>query len=666
MRGFAPFLLLALLGVVALWALAYAPDCPRERGRVSRLPDLAPPVAARIPHTEVRHGETHVDDWAWLRNPDDPAVRSYLEAENAFADAMLEPTQAFQEKLYREMVARVPEVERSLPEIDDQADWFWEKRREEEHGSLVRRLRTEGSERTLLDLEVAGRGHTYAAIQSDSVSPDGRWWAYVLDTCGDEKGTLRVKDLATGEVLPDAIERVCRFTWGRGAPNLLCVQRAGHQNRLLRHRLDGSPETVLFQHEDFFNFRETTDRLEVGLLVRHGPGDYRIHQLQATDSEARDGRWRDVLTEPPINTASLWETDSFRNHTVEYHRERGRRSLVVKRENARLRTIGFAEPVYDLHPLWSRPGPRAGFDRYRFVLESFAIPPTCYQYDPSTDDLQVVQAVEVPGLDPARYRTRYFEVGGSEGARIPVSLAYRRTPSLRRRPLLLEAYGAYAIPFPARFDAQRLSLLDRGVVLAIAHVRGGGERGEAWHRAGQGAGKRKSVEDLIAVARSLIDSGVTTPDRLAIAGVSAGGFLVAAAANRRPDLFQAVLADVPVTDLLSVSADWKAVASHCQEWGDPAIEGEYRHLCELCPTVNLTARAYPAIMLRTAWHDARVPYWSAARYVAKLRAVKTDRNPVLLFTNWSGGHLGPSRRSDRLREAARQGAFLLHCFGITE
>jgi oligopeptidase B len=634
-----------------------------EHRRVPLLPDLPAPVAARIPHTEVLHGEARSDDYAWLRNPDDPAVRGYLEAENEYADAVLDSTRTLQERLYQEMVARIPEVERSLPEADDQADYFWVKRREDEHGSYVRRLRADGTEQTLLDLEAAGRGHAYAAVLRDSVSPDGRWWAWVIDTCGDEAGTLRVKDLATGDVLPDAIERVERFDWGKGAPDLLYVQRAGRWNRLFRHRLDGSPDTLLFQHEDWFFFSETADRLSIGIRVRHGTWDWRVHHLEATDAEAQANEWRDVRTDASVRGASFFDTDSFQDHTVQYRRERGRCALQVKRDNIRLRTIEFPEPVYDLHPLRPRPGPRARLDSYRFVLESFTTPPRCYEYDPGTEDLALIQSMDVPGCDGSRYQTRYLEVSSTEGARIPVSLAYLGTSPLHRRPVLLQAYGAYGASFPPSFDAGRLSLLDRGVVLAIAGVRGGGERGESWYRAGQGPRKRTSVQDLIAVARNLIDRGTTAPDRLALASGSAGGFLITAAANERPDLFQVVLADVPMTDLLAGLRDLPG--SH-EEWGDPAVEEEFRSLRELCPTANVKPQAYPAMLLRTAWLDSRVPCWAAARYVARLRAVKCDPNPVLLVTRWSGGHLGPSRRTDRLREEAQQFAFLLHRFGIDE
>jgi len=643
-----------LFALLALEAPAGPPEPPRTKAS-SALPaarELRAPVA-----------EPRADDHVWLRRRDDPVVRAHHEAENVYARAALEATRPLQETLYREMTGRLPDVERSVPALDGEWEYFWRTARGADHPAFVRRRGAAGPEQVLLDLEAAGRGQAFQALLREEPSPDGRWWAYVVDSCGAEEGTLRVRDLETGEVLPDAIEGVTHFTWAEGRPSLLYSRREGSRHRLFQHDLGEADDPLLYEHDDHFWFWQREETVTISRLVRGGI-DWRIQRLEALVREARRGHWRAGPSAPA--GALLFDTDTFRGHVARFQREAGRMLLSVDGPGRLRRTIRFPGPVYELSPAPRRPGLGESPARYRFVLDSFTIPPICYEYDAARDDLSVVQETVVRGFDPWLYESRWLEVSAADGVRIPVSLVFRRGEALSGRPLLLEAYGAYGIPYGPHFSAERLSLLDRGVVVAIAHVRGGGERGEEWYRAGRGPGKRTAVGDVLAVGQALVDAGITTSARMALHGMSAGGFLAAAAANARPDLFGVILVDVGVTDLLSVLRDPASStrASAQQEWGDPAVAADYHWLRELCPTANLAPHAYPAMLVRTSWHDSRVPAWAAARYVAKLRAVKTDGNPVLFVTRWSGGHGGPSRRSDRLREEAEQQAFLLQRFGI--
>jgi oligopeptidase B len=665
MRSF-QFLPVAL-HLFAATVSALAPE-PTRANAAEALPPvlLSPsaPRAPRAPRTEVLHGDPRTDDYAWLRRREDPAVRAYHEAENAYAATVLEGTRALQETIHEELTARLPDVERSLPEQGGEWEYSWRTACDAEHPVFVRRRGAAGAEQVLLDLEELGRGQAYAALTREELSPDGRFWAFVVDSCGGEEGTLRVKDLATGATLPDAIEGVVHFTWGWGRPTLLYSRRAGGRHRLFQHDLGAPVDQLLHEDGEHFWFCHSRETVTVSRLVRSGL-DWTIRRLEALEREARRGLWR---AGPSAPARSLhFDIDGFRDHTVRYTRDGGRMALVVDGRDGPRRTIRFPGPVYELTPAPRRPGLGEAPARYRFVLDSFSIPSICYEYDAARDDLTVVQETRIPGFDGSLYESRWLEVPASDGARIPVSLVYRRGEPLSRRPLLLQAYGAYGLAYGPHFSAERLSLLDRGVVVAIAHVRGGGERGEDWSRAGRGPGKRTAVADVLAVGQALVDAGITTRERMALHGVSAGGFLAAAAANARPDLFAVILVDVGVTDLLSVLQDPASStrASAQQEWGDPAVAADYRWLRELCPTANLGPRAYPSMLVRTSWHDSRVPSWAAARYVAKLRAVKTDANPVLLVTRWSGGHLGPSRRSERLREEAAQQAFLLSRLGVT-
>jgi oligopeptidase B len=610
---------------------------------------------------EIRHGESRTDDWAWLRNLDDPATRDYLEAENAYSNAMLEPTRALQDRLLPEIDERMPQWD-----LDDQWEYSWRRAPGAEQGVFVRRREPAGPEMVLLDLAESGRGRAHASLLQEGASWSGRWWAFLVDFCGYEQGTLRLRDLETGELLPKVIDDVMEFQWA-DRDLLLYSKKDGDRYRLFGHRPGFARDDLLHESAERFRFWQFQEQLTISRFV-HGASGWECVFLGATPTEARQGHWEFIYAvHPRFHPGDLPPVHIFEGGTVRYIREGSRVRVEVERERLKRLPCEFSrhEPVYDL---WPAPWPmRPGNTALRFIFESLTIPPVCYELEPSSDRPRIVQSTRIANFRPENYETRSLLVRSTDGTEVPLSLAFRG-PEPRERPVLLRAYGAYGEPAPVGFRAADLSLLDRGVVIAVAHVRGGGDLGKEWYRAGYQAGKEKSIEDLIAIAGHLRTSGIAGSGLLAAHGGAAGGWLVAAAAGRRPDLFQALLLDAAPLDLISFLTDPATLdrAYACKEWGDPDLQADRRYLARLCPAENLSSRHYPAMLIRTAWHDPRVPPSGSARYVAKLRALKADRNLVLLLTRWSGGHTGPSRRSDRIREVAQQYAFLLHCFGIAD
>ena len=503
---------------------------------------------------------------------------------------------------------------------------------------------------------------SFRCWRSRAAGTHPRGW---VRTC--RRRSRRLSRTSSGSTASSAQTNVVAFQWavatGQAEESLLYLRSVGDRFLLFRHDPGATWDDLLHDDADRIGFFQVGDEVQVYRPARHESG-WRIEHWRATVSEARRAHWT-LLTAYPMPASSASSVDALPDGRVRYVREGGRVCLLVERKGQAPCEVAFAEPVYEIRPALSQSRRPSSAFGYRFILDSLTIPPVCHELDPSSGRTRVVLASRVRGFDPSRYVTRNLRVRSADGTEVPVSLAYRGPLEPRRRPVLIEAYGALGLPAPVGFRAANLSLLDRGVVLAVAHVRGGGDLAEEWHRAGRGRGKEKSIEDVIAVAEQLRSSGIAAPGRVAARGGSSGGFLIAAAAGRRPELFQTLVLDLPVLDLLSfLERDARGAA--LQEWGDPAVAADYRWLRELCPTANLAPRNHPAMLIHAAWHDRRVPWWCAARYVARLRAVKTDGNPVLLLTSWNGGHAGPSRRSDRIREDALQCAFLLHRFGISE
>ena len=677
---------------------------------------LGPPVARVEPTVVTVHGESRIDEYAWLRNRDDPEVIAYLEAENRHTAAAMRGTDALQELLYREMRGRIKETDLSVPERRD--GWLYYSRTEEggQYAIFCRRRDEPGAaEQVLLDQNPLAAGHEYFRLGGFEVSPDHRLLAYSVDTSGSESFTLVVKDLETGELLPERFEHTSpSLAWVNDSRTLYYVVLDATRRpcRLYRHTLETSPaddELVYFEADEAFFMDVGTSRSRgVVLLDLNSHSTSEVRWADADDPRAEfraieprrsgveydadhhgdrfyivtnDGapnfrlvsapvgspgreHWRDVLPYRPA--VKVDAVDAFRRHLVVWEREAGLRQVrILDLAEGSGHAIAFPEPVYTV-----RPHANFEFDTsvLRFSYTSLVTPSSVVDYDMAARTWTVRKQTEVlGGFDPARYRSERLFAVAPDGMKVPVSLVYR-TPLERTgtRPLLLNGYGAYGFSYDPAFSSNALSLLDRGWIVAIAHVRGGEEMGRAWYEDGKLLNKRNSFTDFIAAAEHLVAEGYTGPERLAIAGGSAGGLLMGAVTNLRPDLFRAVVAEVPFVDVVNTMLDatLPLTVIEYDEWGNPNDPCYYEYIRGYSPYDNVAPRDYPHMLVTAGLNDPRVAYWEPAKWTARLRARKTDGNRLLLRTNMGAGHGGASGRYDHLREVAFKYAFLLDVVGV--
>ncbi len=677
-------------------------------------PPAGPPVAETRLERHSAHGDIRPDPWFWLRNREDPAVLAYLEAENAWTAAEMRPTQALQEELYREMLGRIQETDLSVPERVD--EWWYYARTEEGRQYPIhcrRHLSPEGPEYVLLDQNELAAGHPYFRLGAFRVSPDHRFLAYATDTNGDERYTLVVKDLETGALLPDRVDEVTYgVEWSADGRSLfyLTMDAASRPWRLHRHEMGSARRDELVYQEDdgtfILSFGKTRSRrflllesashssAEVRLLDAERPRDpprllmprepnveYAVeHHEDRLFILTNDGAVNFRLVEAPVESPSResWKTvvphreavkidgaDAFRDHLVVYEREAATPQVRIRD----LRTgeehrIAFPEEVYSVEPARN---PEFDTQVLRFLYTSPVTPLSVVDYDMDARTWTLQKRQPVLGYDETLYRTERVFATAPDGTRIPVSLVYRIPLELDgTRPLLLNGYGSYGSNYDPAFSSNAVSLLDRGFVVAIAHVRGGEELGRPWYEDGKLLRKRNTFTDFIAAAEHLVSAGYTATDRLAISGCSAGGLLMGAAVNMRPDLFAAVVAEVPFVDVVTTMLDASIPLTviEYEEWGNPNDPVYYEYMKSYSPYDNVAAQPYPPMLVTAGLNDPRVAYWEPAKWVAKLRATRTDGNRLLLKTNMGAGHSGSSGRYDYLREVAFKYAFVLVELGI--
>ena len=666
-----------------------------------RLP--SPPSAERRIHVVERHGERVEDPWFWLRDRNDPAVRAYLEAENAYAEAVLAGTKDLQERLYQEMLGRIKQTDLTVPFRE--GDWWYYSRTEEgkQYPIHCRTRMLDGPEEVLLDLNVMAEGRPYLALGAFDVSDDGNLLLFSTDETGYREYTLQVKDLRSGELLPLRVERTETAIWAAGTTLFYTLQdEAKRPDRLFRHEL-GTDRHILEHEEPDDLFRLMVDRTrskafvvltvashtttEVRLLPPNGHERWRLvaprrqdveydvdHQgdrllirvndtgrnfrlVEAPVKDPRPEGWVELV--PVRDDVMLEGVDCFARHVVLTERADGLPRLRVL-DAAGDHSVPFPDPVCEAYL-----GPNRVYESavLRYHYQSLTVPTSVFDYHIAARTTRLLKQTEVlGGYDPANYRTERLHAVAGDGVRIPISIVQRvGRPQDGTAPLLLEGYGAYGYSFPIGFSSNRVSLLDRNIAVAIAHVRGGGELGKPWHDAGRMSRKANTFTDFIAAAEHLVKDRWTSPDRLVIEGGSAGGLLVGAVVNLRPDLFRAAISHVPFVDVLNTMSDPELplTVGEYEEWGNPADPEQYEWLRAYDPYTNLRPGACPALLVRTAFNDSQVMYWEPAKYVAKLRTLKTDSNPVLLVTNMGAGHSGASGRYDRLREIALDYAFVL-------
>ena len=678
---------------------------------------LEAPRAARRPVKTTRHGDVRVDEYAWLRERDNPEVLSHLRAENAHTEAWFEPLQALRAGLYDEMLARIQEDDDTVPWREH--GWWTTQRTAKGQAYATYWRWRDGADpytaQAVLDLNVLADGKPYLDLGVFEVSPDGHWLAYSLDETGGLDYTLYIKDLSSGAVLARTWLDTDSVVWAQDSQTLFYVTKdeAKRTHRLWRHHLGQAtdqPDTLVFEERnELFWVDVSKTRDDRWVVVGSHSKD--TSELRVIDAHRPQGRMRIVVPRRKGREASLdhghgqfylllndtgphfrlvtvdakrpdlqqaveqvahrpdvmlEDVDVFSHHLVLSERDRGvQRLRVYALDTGQDHVVSFDEPVYA-----AEGSINAEFDTatFRFEFTSLVTPHTVYDYDMDTRALTLKKRQPVlGGFEASRYESTQITATAADGTAVPVSLVWRkdlRQPG-QAQPLLLEGYGAYGIPNDVYFSSTRLSLLDRGVVVALAHVRGGGDLGRTWYDAGKLAHKMNSFTDFVACAEALIQQGWTQPQQLIIEGGSAGGLLMGAVANLRPDLFKAAVAEVPFVDVLNTMLDdtLPLTVGEYLEWGNPNRRADYRIIRSYSPYDNLRAAAYPAMYLRCGLHDSQVPYWEAVKYAARLRDVKTDDHPVLVSVDLEAGHAGASGRYDALKERAQTLAFMLDQWG---
>ncbi|MXX61440.1 MAG: S9 family peptidase [Holophagales bacterium] len=708
----AAVLLLAALAVTSCAAPAAGPGVP--------------PRAEARPHELETHGDVRVDEYYWLRERENPEVIAYLEAENAYVDAALAHTEGLQESVFAEIRSRVVEDDASVPYRDGDY-WYYTRYEEGKQYAIHGRRPADGdvfggdqdpeAEEVLIDVNEVAEGKEYTAVRP-AVSPDHRILAYGVDDVGRRFYTVRFRDLTTGETLADEIPDVtANLVWAADSATLFYVRQDPATLRayqVYRHRLGSTEADELVYEEPDETFSvflgrtqsrkyllatsSHTLRTEVRILRADDPdGDFAVFEPRGerheysvdhlgdrfwvrtndgapnfrlmSTAEGDTGRaaWREEL---PNRDDVLFEGfELFDRFLVLAERREGLERLRVEPMGGAAvegHDLDFGEPTYSTG-LGANPDPSSGTLRY--VYQSLTTPRSVFDYDPATREKTLRKQDQVlGGFDAANYRSERLWATAEDGTQVPVSLVYR--PDLRSgeggSPLLLYGYGSYGSSMDASFSSPLLSLIDRGFVYAIAHIRGGEEMGRSWYENGKLLHKKNTFTDFIAAAEHLVAEGYADPDRIYAMGGSAGGLLVGAVFTMRPDLWDGVVARVPFVDVVTTMLDASIPLTTFEwdEWGDPRVREYYDYMLSYSPYDNVEARDYPHLLVTTGLHDSQVQYWEPAKWVARLRASKTDDNLLLLETNMGAGHGGASGRYDRYRETALVYAFLLDLAGL--
>ncbi len=682
-----------------------------------------PPVARKVPVVVEKFGDRREDEYFWLREKSSADVIDYLNAENSYTREVLGPLKSFQETLYQDMLSRIQETDENVPYRKGDY-WYYARTEAGKQYSIYCRKRgsLDAQEEVILDLNELADGKSFLGLSAFAVSPNGNILAFSLDFSGFRQYTLRFKDLETGQILDESFDRVTSVAWANDSKTVFFVtedETTKRSDRLFRVALGfGSGTGPGNAAEELFN--ETDELYDIGVDATRSMG-YIILTSESSetseqyflDANQPDGnfvsfmprrenvmyhldhagedfyittndRGRNFrLVAAPAGTAdvSRWQeiiphragvmldgVDLFKTFFVASEKDGGLPQLRVFDMNTREpHAITFPEPAYD-----ASVGQNAEFDTelLRFNYGSLVTPNSVFDYDVATRarTLKKQQPV-LGGYNIGDYQSERIDAVAADGTKVPVSLVYKK--SLKKngpQPALLYGYGSYGLSMPLAFRPTRLALLDRGMIFAIAHVRGGGEMGKQWHDDGKMLKKRNTFTDFIAAAEQLIARGYTEPKQLAIQGGSAGGLLMGAVVNLRPDLFKAVVSQVPFVDVMNsmLDASLPLTVGEYLEWGNPNEEAAYRYMRSYSPYENLEAKAYPAMLVETSLNDSQVMYWEPAKYVARLRTLKTDSNPLLLKTNMEAGHGGASGRYDYLREIAVTYSFVLSQMGVTE
>ena len=679
---------------------------------------IQPPIAKVVPVSTTWFGDTRTDPYAWLRDRNDPDTIRYLEAENAYTQAMTKSTEGLQTTLYSEMLGRIKQTDLSVPIKRD--EYFYYTRTEEgkQYAIYCRKKGSpEAAEEILLDGNILGEGKPYFRVGNFVVSPNHRLLAYSVDFEGDEMYTIRVMDLETRALLADEIPNTYySLEWANDNRTFFytTLDAAKRPHQVYRHTLGEKENSLVYHEEDqryTLELEKTSSRAyilinigssltsevryvsadhaytpfqvvlprvqEVEYDLTHHPGQDNESFYIRTNDKAKTFRvvrapvadpsrpnWQEFL--PKRDRVTVESVHAFRDYLAIEERDRGLSQIRIHHfPTGEQHSIEFPEPVYS-----TGLGPNAEFDTHvlRFHYASLVTAPCVFHYDMQTRGRELKKQQEVlGGYDPAQYQSERVYAKALDGTEVPISIVYKKVFERNgRAPLLLYGYGAYGISIDPTFSSDRLSLLDRGIVYAIAHIRGGGDLGKPWHEAGRMLVKKNTFTDFVAAAEHLIAERYTSVDRLAIMGGSAGGLLMGAVTNMRPDLFDVVVANVPFVDALNTELDdtLPLTVGEWEEWGNPSQKEYYDYIKSYAPYENVETKAYPKILVTAGLNDPRVSYWEPAKWVAKLRALKTDSHMLLLKTQMGSGHFGASGRYERWKETAFNYAFILHALGL--
>jgi len=678
---------------------------------------LQPPVADKI-HTERSiNGAVLVDDYAWLRQRADPRVHAYLEAENAYAEQVTADEKPFAEALYKETLGHIKQTDTSVPY---RKHGYWYYSRTEEGKQYPVYCRKKGTlsapEEVILDVNQLAAGEKFMSVAAQEVSDDSNLLAYTTDNVGFRQYKVHVKDLRTGKLLPDTAERVDDIAWAADNKTLFYITEDAttkRSNLLYRHSLgsDAKDDPVVVNEKDerydLFISRTRDDKYLILGSTSHVTSDARFLSAATPTAEfkliepRREGvkyyldeandtfyirvndtdpsyrlvsapvaapgkaNWKELI--PARKEIPIEDIDAFKDFYVVTEHVKGLPVLrVLSMTTGQSHTIQMPEPAYFLSAAVN-----AEFDtaKYRYAYQSPITPNSTFEYDVDTQSSTLLKQQEVPAYDKSLYTVERIFAPAKDGTGIPVTIAYRKDSFKRgENPLFVYGYGSYGISMPDTFSPLMIPLLDRGVVTTVAHIRGGGEMGEAWHDAGKMMTKRNTFTDFIDATEALLDQGYGKRGLVGIEGGSAGGLLMGAVTNMRPDLFKVVLAEVPFVDIMNtmLDASLPLTVPEYEEWGNPNQKPAFDYMLSYSPYDNVARKAYPAILVQTSFDDSQVMYWEPSKYVARLRALKTDQNPLVFFINMHGGHGGSSGRYDRIRDQDRNYAFMLTELGITK
>ena len=667
-----------------------------------------PPIAAKQPKLTTIHGYTRSDDYFWMRDKANPAVRQYLEAENAYTDAVMKPTEPLQQRIYDELVARTRLTDQTAPYR--KGDWMYSTRTTEgkQYVNLVRSRVGGGPEHSLLDVNALAAGHGFYSLGAFVVSDDGNLLAYTVDTTGYRQYVLHVKDLRTGETLRDRVARVGSVVWATDNHTLFITTEDSitkRSDKFWRHKAGTDSTSLLYEEKDelfdlsanrsgdrtmIFVSAAAKTSTESRYLASNTPdGAFRIVLPREKDHEysvdadagrfyirTNDGaknfrvvsapfaqparaHWTPWIKHSP--RVKIETVDFFARHAVVSERENGLTFLrVIDKTSGASHRVSTPEPVYTLFV-----GANAEYvtDTLRVTYNSLVTPSSSYAYDMRTRTRTLLKQQDVLGYDATRFESRRLWVSARDGTKVPVALVFKKgTPLNGTAPMLLSAYGSYGASIDPTFSANRLSLLDRGFIFALASIRGGGELGEPWRDAGRMMKKMNTFTDFIDVAVHLENSKYTSRDRMMIQGGSAGGLLMGAVVNMRPELFKASVAAVPFVDVMNTMLDptLPLTTSEYTEWGNPNEKPAYDYMMTYSPYDNVKRQAYPAMLVQVSLNDSQVPYWEGTKFAVKVRDMKTDDHALLVKANLGAGHGGASGRYDRWREIAFEYAFLVN------